>query len=569
MCGAGLESQTAASFRVENPSDAGLPRRIAAAPPLGQWVGSESADLAVAERRWKALLKGRGSENGAEEPFFSWRRPSTWPILGPLLAAPASPSRPRVLAVPYWDAASGVAREERVLVDLPEAQLALERRLGSLRAAGGAALTKLELAWDRLSARWLGREEAARRGEEVAYTLPPPSPLLLSAAWAGQAGAQLNEGIPYYEITESAQLPLIPPALMWMLNASQAKLRGTDLDPDVPRALGDLVAVSYCNVTNIRGWNCSRCADAERRVAGRAGGVDLPEALRDAPGAPLPPAQPFALRKVVFDEDWDLLGFVGWSPALKAVVVAFRGTDSRSVYNWASNMRTWRTDLALAVRSAPPGALVHGGFFLSYNSSSLAGGVTEAVLELLDQHPGAPVYATGHSMGGALATICALDLRLSHDLPDVRLYTYGSPRVGNAIFQAWVLEVVKVRKGGGKGSSRERFDPRPRLLPTRPSRRASLQRSSSRRNSQEHWRFTHNRDLVPSVPPVLMGFSHLARELWMVDYAAPNCTLVGYCDDSGEDVLCHNSVCHLGLCSSIADHLVYLSPMFTPHPQGC
>ncbi|KDD76023.1 triglyceride lipase, partial [Helicosporidium sp. ATCC 50920] len=265
-----------------------------------------------------------------------------------------------------------------------------------------------------------------------------------------------------------------------------------------------------------------------RRVAGRAGGVDLSEALRDAPGAPLPPAQPFALRKVVFDEDWDLLGFVGWSPALKAVVVAFRGTDSRSVYNWASNMRTWRTDLALAVRSAPPGALVHGGFFLSYNSSSLAGGVTEAVLELLDQHPGAPVYATGHSMGGALATICALDLRLSHDLPDVRLYTYGSPRVGNAIFQAWVLEVVK-----------------------------------------EHWRFTHNRDLVPSVPPVLMGFSHLARELWMVDYAAPNCTLVGYCDDSGEDVLCHNSVCHLGLCSSIADHLVYLSPMFTPHPQGC
>lgn len=35
-------------------------------------------------------------------------------------------------------------------------------------------------------------------------------------------------------------------------------------------------------------------------------------------------------------------------------------------------MRTWRTDMHIDYPDAPPGALVHGGFFYSYNSSALA-----------------------------------------------------------------------------------------------------------------------------------------------------------------------------------------------------
>lgn len=34
--------------------------------------------------------------------------------------------------------------------------------------------------------------------------------------------------------------------------------------------------------------------------------------------------------------------------------------------------------------------------------------------------------------------------------------------------------------------------------------------------------------------------------------------MLGVCDDSGEDPRCHNSVCFLGLCTSISDHLQYL-----------
>ena len=38
-------------------------------------------------------------------------------------------------------------------------------------------------------------------------------------------------------------------------------------------------------------------------------------------------------------------------------------------------------------------------------------------------------------------------------------------------------------------------------------------------------------------------------QVWLVDILMGH-TLVGVCDDSGEDIACHNSMCHLGLCSS-------------------
>ncbi len=39
----------------------------------------------------------------------------------------------------------------------------------------------------------------------------------------------------------------------------------------------------------------------------------------------------------------------------------------------------------------------------------------------------------------------------------------------------------------------------------------------------ESWRFTHNRDIVPSLPPRLLGFHHVPREVRRVP--APRFTL--------------------------------------------
>ena len=46
--------------------------------------------------------------------------------------------------------------------------------------------------------------------------------------------------------------------------------------------------------------------------------------------------------------------------------------------------------------------------------------------------------------------------------------------------------------------------------------------------------------------------------------------VLGVCDDSGEDPRCHNSVCFLGLCTSISDHLEYLGAhMFNDQLAPC
>ena len=51
-------------------------------------------------------------------------------------------------------------------------------------------------------------------------------------------------------------------------------------------------------------------------------------------------------------------------------------------------------------------------------------------------NPTIPCYITGHSLGGAIATLAALEIAIN--IPQIReqlqLYTYGSPRIGDRNF---------------------------------------------------------------------------------------------------------------------------------------
>ena len=62
--------------------------------------------------------------------------------------------------------------------------------------------------------------------------------------------------------------------------------------------------------------------------------------------------------------------------------------------------------------------------------------VTE-VANLLENYPGYQLYTTGHSLGGALATLFAMEAGASKD-PRIRkpvtCITFASPRVGNLSF---------------------------------------------------------------------------------------------------------------------------------------
>ena len=73
--------------------------------------------------------------------------------------------------------------------------------------------------------------------------------------------------------------------------------------------------------------------------------------------------------------------------------------------------------------------------------------MTESVAELLQKHPGADLYVVGHSMGAAMATVCALDLKFRYNLDreKISLFTFGSPRIGNDIFASFLANQVKVR----------------------------------------------------------------------------------------------------------------------------
>lgn len=70
------------------------------------------------------------------------------------------------------------------------------------------------------------------------------------------------------------------------------------------------------------------------------------------------------LTTTVYDITWDLFAFAGYSTASElgggAIVVAFRGTDSHSLYNWVENMRYWKTDYDIPYPGSE-GALVHTG----------------------------------------------------------------------------------------------------------------------------------------------------------------------------------------------------------------
>ena len=78
--------------------------------------------------------------------------------------------------------------------------------------------------------------------------------------------------------------------------------------------------------------------------------------------------------------------------------------------------------------------LVHRGFQLQY--VAIRQQMRDYVTEKCDYHRPKTVLVTGHSLGGALATLCGLDLTLNpvKYQPKIKIITIGSPRVGNEKF---------------------------------------------------------------------------------------------------------------------------------------
>lgn len=170
--------------------------------------------------------------------------------------------------------------------------------------------------------------------------------------------------------------------------------------------------------------------------------------------------------------------------ARKRLVVAFRGTEQVS---W----KDLRTDLMVVPTGLNPERIggdfkqevqVHSGFLSAYDSVRIRIiSIIKLLISYVDNGAEPPfkwhVYVTGHSLGGALATLLALELSSSQLVKrgaiSVAMYNFGSPRVGNKKFAEVYNQKVK-----------------------------------------DSWRVVNHRDIVPTVPR-LMGYCHVAQPVYL------------------------------------------------------
>jgi triacylglycerol lipase len=148
-------------------------------------------------------------------------------------------------------------------------------------------------------------------------------------------------------------------------------------------------------------------------------------------------------------------GFVAVGGTPRTAVVALRGTATTS--EWWDNFQ-W--DL-VPFTKVPGGGNVAQGFYDIYRTfgtstpgqeqaaaqpatfaASVAQAVTEGLAAEVDP-AGLPIVVTGHSLGGALATLLVADLLANTQLRP-QAWTFASPNVGDAAFAARYGALSKV-----------------------------------------------------------------------------------------------------------------------------
>jgi triacylglycerol lipase len=139
------------------------------------------------------------------------------------------------------------------------------------------------------------------------------------------------------------------------------------------------------------------------------------------------------------------------------VFIAFKGTDPLLTVNWVTNFKFLPNKLG-----------IHEGFGEALNA------VWSDIIAALEQSkPISRLLTTGHSLGAALAALCASRLTRETGVTAEAIYGFGMPRVGNPAFAAAYNALLGDRT----------------------------------------YRFVYGSDIVPTVPPAESGFSHVGRYL--------------------------------------------------------
>ncbi|RUS31318.1 Alpha/Beta hydrolase protein [Jimgerdemannia flammicorona] len=124
-------------------------------------------------------------------------------------------------------------------------------------------------------------------------------------------------------------------------------------------------------------------------------------------------------------------GYIARNDANKAVYVAFRG--STNINNWVHD-----AEFLFTKYSPARGAKVHSGFYKTWQDARNI--VYPIVVKEMGRNPDYKLYMLGHSLGGALTVLQALDFyqNAGYDSSKMAVYTFGQPRIGNPAFSDYV-----------------------------------------------------------------------------------------------------------------------------------
>ncbi|KAI1728090.1 lipase (class 3) domain-containing protein [Ditylenchus destructor] len=206
-------------------------------------------------------------------------------------------------------------------------------------------------------------------------------------------------------------------------------------------------------------------------------------------------------------------GFTAVSHNDSAIILSFRGTNSFTQLLLESGDTTCE-----AMVKSPIGGKVGAYFMDVFERLWINNSIGSDLLSLKSQYPNYELWITGHSLGGALATLAAAHVIADrrYDRTRLKLFTLGQPRTGNREFAQGLDE----------------------LLPP---------------NST--YRITHSRDPVVHLPPhSYKNYTHNIAEVWYYNDMNENATYTAICSGDGESRNCSGQIHYV---FSVSDHVKY------------
>jgi predicted lipase len=133
--------------------------------------------------------------------------------------------------------------------------------------------------------------------------------------------------------------------------------------------------------------------------------------------------------QILLNSRGEIIGSIGSLPDEMLSVISFRGSET--IVDWVHDLEIKQSDYYIGK--------VLSGFLLEY----------QAVRSQIEQHlkfcrrtdglvtpSGVKYIISGHSLGAALAILCAVNIYIEFGIHPI-VYLYSSPRVGNIEFSNW------------------------------------------------------------------------------------------------------------------------------------